>query len=104
MKKLNAIEKAFAILEGIVSRPDSGLSFSEIACRHKFPISSTHRILRTLTRTGYISYDKNAKKYRATLKLPSLGARVVESFNLYSHVQPYLEDSMTDRLKPVGCG
>jgi DNA-binding IclR family transcriptional regulator len=88
---VNTIEKAFFILERVVAHQDDGQSFSEIVKANNLPKSSTHRILRLLVGMGYLVFDQNTKKFRASLKIAKLGALVTENIDLRTVTHPYLQ-------------
>jgi DNA-binding IclR family transcriptional regulator len=84
------MDKAFAIIEAVVARQATGLSFSEVQTSTGFPKASTYRILKDLTRLGYLSFSTETKKYRGSLRLAALGAEVMGNFDLRNHVHPHL--------------
>ena len=88
---MSSLEKSFLVLEQVVARQDTGLSFSEIVFSNNFPKSSVHRILKILLTTGYLVYEEESKKYRGGLKLARLGAKVIENFDLRNIIRPHLQ-------------
>jgi len=89
---VNTIEKAFFILERVVTHQGDGQSFSEIVKTNDLPKSSAHRILRLLVDMGYLVFDQNTKKFRGSLKIAKLGALITESIDLRTVARPYLEN------------
>jgi DNA-binding IclR family transcriptional regulator len=89
---VNTIEKAFFILERVVTHQGVGQSFSEIVKTNDLPKSSAHRILRLLVDMGYLVFDQNTKKFRGSLKIAKLGALITESIDLRTVARPYLEN------------
>jgi len=88
---VNTIEKAFSILESVLTHQDSGLLFSEIVKANDLPKSSAHRILNLLVDLGYLVFDQNTKKFRGSLKIAKLGALVIENIDLRAVARPQLQ-------------
>jgi len=86
------LDRAFRIVEEVVSHQENGLSFAEIVALTGSPKSSTHRILKNLVALDYLVFDAPTGKYRGSLKLSSLGSEVLARFDLRNHVRPHLMD------------
>jgi DNA-binding IclR family transcriptional regulator len=84
-----AIERAMAVLRCFDDEVD-GLTLSELAHRTRLAVSTTHRILRTMCRAGFLDQDARTERYflaRATAILGQVAAR-----NLgFEHALPRLE-------------
>ena len=89
---MGSVERAFSILEAVVSKQDSGLSFIEIVNETGTPKATAHRILKDLVRMGFLSFTQETGRYRGSLKLAGLGAEVMANFDLRSHAHPHLID------------
>ncbi len=87
---MGTVEKAFQIIEQVVSHQHTGLSFSGVVSRTSLPKASTHRILKSLVRMGYLRFDTELGKYFGALKLSFLGSEVMAHFDLKSAVRPHL--------------
>ena len=87
---MNPLRKVFSIIETVVARQGSGLTYSEIVAALDLPRSSVHRILKDLTSLGYLSFNPETKKYFGSLRLAALGAEVMSSFQLRDHIRPHL--------------
>lgn len=87
---MGTVEKVFQILEQVVSHQGRGLSFSGVVARTNLPKASTHRILKSLVRMGYLRFDEEVGRYFGDLKLASLGSAVTSHFDLKGYVRPHL--------------
>jgi DNA-binding IclR family transcriptional regulator len=87
---MSSVEKVFQIIEQIVSHQERGLSFSGVVSRTSLPKASTHRILKSLVRMGYLRYETETGKYFGDLKLAFLGSAVTSHFDLKRYVRPEL--------------
>jgi IclR family KDG regulon transcriptional repressor len=87
---MNPLHKIFSVIESVVARQDTGMTYSEVVSALKIPKSSAHRILKDLTELGYLNFNPETKRYFGSLRLASLGAEVMSHFRLREHIRPYL--------------
>jgi DNA-binding IclR family transcriptional regulator len=87
---MSTVEKVFQIIEQVVSHQGKGLSFSGVVSRTNLPKASTHRILKSLVRMGYLRFDDEIGRYFGDLKLAFLGSAVTSHFDLKGYVRPHL--------------
>jgi len=87
---MNPLYKVFSIIEAIVTRQDKGVTYSGIVAALDLPKSTVHRILKDLTRLGYLNFNPETKRYFGSLRLAALGAEVMSHFQLRDHVRPNL--------------
>jgi DNA-binding IclR family transcriptional regulator len=87
---MSTVEKVFQIIEQVVSHQEKGLSFSGVVSRTNLPKASTHRILKSLVRMGYLRFDHEIGRYFGDLKLSFLGSEVTAHFDLKKYVRPDL--------------
>ena len=87
---MSTVEKVFQVIEQVVSHQEKGLSFSGVVSRTNLPKASTHRILKSLVRVGYLRFDDEVGRYFGDLKLSFLGSEVMEHFDLKGYVRPQL--------------
>jgi DNA-binding IclR family transcriptional regulator len=87
---MSTVEKAFQIIEQLVSHQEKGLSFSGVVSRTNLPKASTHRILKSLVCMGYLRFDDEIGRYFGDLKLAFLGSAVTSHFDLKGYVRPHL--------------
>ncbi len=101
---MSTVEKAFRIIEQIVSHQEKGLSFSDVVSSTKLPKASTHRILKSLVHLGYLRYDKEIGRYFGNIKLSFLGAEVMAHFDLKQFVRPHLLKLQAETRHPCHLG
>lgn len=87
---MNPLSKVFSIIEHIVSKQATGVTYSEIVAGLRLPKSSVHRILKDLTMLGYLNFNPETKRYFGSLRLAAIGAEVLSNFQLRDHVRPFL--------------
>jgi DNA-binding IclR family transcriptional regulator len=87
---MNPLYKVFSIIEAIVAKQDKGVTYSEIVAILDLPKSTVHRILKDLTRLGYLTFNPESKRYFGSLRLAAMGAEVMSHFQLRDHVRPKL--------------
>ncbi len=76
-----SIERAFAILE-YLDGARRGWNISELSRKLQIPKSSTHVIVLTLERLGYLTLDPWTRNYSLGLKVSGLGRGLIKSLNL----------------------
>jgi IclR family transcriptional regulator, acetate operon repressor len=67
-----SVERALAILE-FVDRSKRGWTMSELSRKLEMPKSTTHKLVATLERLGYLRKDSSTRSYILTLKVCGLG-------------------------------
>jgi len=87
---MSSTARILGIIETIVARQETGLTFTEIVAQSGMPKATVHRIVKELSEAGYLTFSPETKKYRGSLKLASLGAGVMASFDLRDHVHPQM--------------
>lgn len=87
---MSTVEKAFQIIEQVVSHQERGLLFSGVVSKTALPKASTHRILKSLVRLGYLRFEEETGRYFGDLKLSFLGSEVTSHFDLKHYVRPHL--------------
>jgi DNA-binding IclR family transcriptional regulator len=82
-KQLHAssIERAFAILE-FLDGSRRGWNISELSRKLRIPKSTTHVIVLSLQRLGYLALDPRTREYSLGLKVYGLGRGLMKSFSL----------------------
>lgn len=86
------LAKIFAIIETVISNQNTGMTYTDIVGRTGLPKSSVHRVLKELTQMGYLTFSRETKKYRGSMRLAAIGAEVMANFDVRDHVHPYLLD------------
>jgi len=87
-KSVPSVERALLILEALASSR-SGFGLSQLTCQLGVPRSSTHALLVTLERCGYVYRDHLTRRYR-------LGPQVLGLANM-----PLLHMALRDQARPV---
>lgn len=77
----SSIERAFAILE-FLDGSRRGWNISELSRKLRIPKSTTHVIVLTLQRLGYLTLDPRTREYSLGLKVYGLGRGLMRSFSL----------------------
>jgi len=90
-----SIERALSILQclGVSKR---GFSISELGRRLKIPKSSTHLILTTLERRGFLQKNTQTGRYHFGLQLVSLSRSALENLDLREEARPFLRSLMQE--------
>lgn len=88
---MSTLQKAFAIVETVVSRQPTGMTFAEIVAATGTPKASAHRILKELVAMGILTFAPRPARYRGSLKLAWLGCQVTANLDLRVLGHPHLE-------------
>ncbi len=88
---MSAIGRAFDIIEAVVAKQPSGLSFSGVVAATDAPKASAHRLLKELVEIGVLTFEPETARYRGSLKLAALGSEVIAHFDLRALVHPHLQ-------------
>ncbi|PYV16738.1 MAG: hypothetical protein DMG21_10700 [Acidobacteria bacterium] len=86
---VTSVERILAIME-LLSQAKTGLTLPEISRRLSLPKSSTHCLLLTLERHGYLMHDPSTRRYLFDLKLYSLANSALNGINLRVQACPCL--------------
>jgi DNA-binding IclR family transcriptional regulator len=87
---MGTVEKAFQVIEQVVSHQGKGLLFSDVVSKTALPKATTHRILKSLVRLGYLRFEEETGRYFGDLKLSFLGSEVTSHFDLKRYIRPHL--------------
>ena len=88
-----ALERALTVLE-VLAQSNRGFTVSELSRRLSLPKSSTHLILTTLERRGYLQKEKRTRRYRFGRKLATLSRTAVEHLEIAEEARPFLQSLM----------
>lgn len=69
------LEKGLSLLEALGGHPD-GVGVSQVAREVDLPVSTVHRLLATLVRRGFVSFDIESRRYYLGLRVFELSSRV----------------------------
>jgi len=84
-----AIDRALSVLE-LLAESRRGFSLSEVSPRLSLPKSSTHLILLTLQKRGYLQMNSQTGHYCFGLRLMSLSRSTLENLDLREEAKPFL--------------
>ena len=87
---MGSSERIIRVIETVVSHQHTGIRFAEIVEETRIAKATVHRLLGELIDLGILTFSFESKRYRASLKLASLGAGVIANFDLRNHVHPQL--------------
>jgi len=85
-----SVERSLAILE-MISKARSGLTLPELSRRLELPKSSTHCLLLTLERCGYLTRNERTHRFMLGLKLFSLANMAMIGIKLREQALPALQ-------------
>ncbi len=88
-----SVERTLAILESL-SEANTGLTLPELSRRLSLPKSSTHCLLLTLERRGYLIRNERTRRYMLALKLFSLANVALGGIKLRDQASPFLQGLM----------
>jgi IclR family acetate operon transcriptional repressor len=77
----NAVDRCVSLIEALVEE-SGGLSLVDLAARLEMPNSAVHRTLATLASRGYVRQDAATQAYALTLRLSTLGFRLLDARHL----------------------
>jgi DNA-binding IclR family transcriptional regulator len=96
-QKATSVERALAILE-CLDNSRRGLNISELARKLEIPKSSTHVIMLTLERLGYVQKREDSLNYTLGLKAYGLGQGMMKNLSMSEAALPYMR-VLTDQLQ-----
>lgn len=85
------VGKALALLTRLGDYPD-GAPATELARQVGFPLSTAHRLLGSLVRDGFASFDQESKRYTLGLRVFQLAQSVLRARGLSGLAKPVLEE------------
>ena len=84
-----ALEKSLQTID-LLSRHPQGLSLAEMADRLEFPKSTVHRILKTFIAYGYVSQNREDRKYSLGFRFLSMGSIILNNLDVRRAAGKYL--------------
>jgi len=82
--------KGLGVLERLAGREEP-MGISELAADLGLAQSNVHRLLQALVQCGYVQQDPLTRRYRCSMRLWELGARVSWGMNLPGLARPHME-------------
>jgi IclR family acetate operon transcriptional repressor len=89
------VEKACLLMEVLSDFP-AGLGISDLAQRVGMYKSTTHRLLGTLMKRGYVEQDEQTGRYKLGYTLLDLGMKLLSSIDLRREAAPFLQKLSAD--------
>lgn len=84
------VGKALHLLT-LLGQYSAGRSISDISRESGFPLSTTHRLLGSLARHGFVESDSESRRYRVGIKVFELGQRVSHARGFAGTAIPVLQ-------------
>lgn len=88
-----AIDRALTVLE-FLGRSKRGYSISEMSQKLRIPKSSTHLILATFERRGFLQKNRHNHRYSFGLRLLGLSRSALANLDLREEARPFLQTLM----------
>ncbi|MCC6616641.1 MAG: IclR family transcriptional regulator [Anaerolineae bacterium] len=87
------IRRSFALLETMATA-DTSLGITELAAANNLPLSTSHRLLKTLQELGYVEQDPDTHKYTLGVRFLNLRGAVIRQINLAAIAMPIMKALM----------
>lgn len=97
MQLVDRVLKAMEIL----SREEKGMSVSDLSEALEIPISSTHRVLRSLLENHFVVQDPESRQYGLSYKIFTLCSNMKAHNSLIIQARPYMKELAEEIQKPV---
>lgn len=91
------LEKGLVVIE-LLSKNNTRMSIQEITTQVDVTPTTAYRIMSTLQRLDYVSYNDKHKSYSLTRKMLRLGYQTIGEHDIVEQVLPYIR-SLRDRVK-----
>ena len=88
-----AVERGLAVLE-LLATTRNGLTLPELSRRLSLPKSSTHTLVVTLERRGYLHRNEHTGRYLFGLKILNLANMALTAVNVRTQAAPFLRELM----------
>jgi len=92
--RTDMVGKALLLLARLGDFPQGAVA-SDLARMCRFPLSTAHRLLGTLVRDGYATFDPATKRYSVGLRVFQLAQDALRAQGLTGTVRPVLEEVST---------
>ncbi|MFQ5834683.1 MAG: helix-turn-helix domain-containing protein, partial [bacterium] len=99
-KLIPAVDRVLSIIELLASEQRE-LSFSELSSSLNIPKPSLSRLLSNLQQRGYVSRNSVTRKYQLTLKLLTLGDRLLDRLDLREKARASMQKLMEKSKETV---
>lgn len=99
--KVPNLEKGLAVLD-YLSYSTKGKTLQEIKNDLEISQTTAYRILNTMVRLEYLTYNEDSKRYKLSRKLLTMGFRALNEHQLLETVLPHLRN-LRDETKETAC-
>jgi DNA-binding IclR family transcriptional regulator len=86
---VKSLHKVLDVIDVIAESGSAGVRY--LSSISGYPLATTHRIVSTLAKRGYLKQDPVTKTYALSMRFVELGNRVQQQLNLTSIARPHLE-------------
>ena len=97
---MQLVDRVLKTIE-LLSREEFGMSVTDLSEVLEIPLSSTHRVLKSLQDNHFVTQDPDTKKYRLSYKLYSICSGMREQNSLIMLARPYMRTLAEEIGKPV---
>ena len=101
-KFVTALARGLDVLRAFEPR-DNLLGNQEIARRTGLPKPTVTRLTYTLTKLGYLSYNKELERYQLGMGVLALGYATLANFGIRQIARPYMQD-LAEEVNALGSG
>jgi len=91
--EIRSVERAFGLLE-LLAHSDAPMGVCELADVTQLPQATVHRLLTTLVKLGYVSKDRETRRYTLGLRTFSLHGSVLRNMHLGIQAMPVMKALM----------
>lgn len=99
--RVPSLEKGLSILD-CLSRNNKGMTLQEIKEELELSQTTAYRIMNTMVRLEFLTYDERSRCYKLSLKLLTLGFRALNEHQLIETVLPHLQ-TLRDQVRETVC-
>ncbi len=99
---VSVVQKAFDVLEHLARYGDAGVS--QLSRELHIPLATVHRLLATLSVSGYVLKDPASQNYRLSTKVLQLSGSVLSRLNVRTIALPHMRRLAVDFRETVNLG
>ncbi|MGH9341944.1 MAG: IclR family transcriptional regulator [Acidobacteriota bacterium] len=90
-KQVKSAGRVLDILE-LLTNAQHGLKLSDISRELELPVSSTHGLIRTLLRRGYLERNSSHKTFKLGLKVLEIGSVYLQGIDVVEEAKPVMKE------------
>ena len=88
---MSSLSNAIYFINKVVEHQADGLTFTDLIRDSGIPQGSAHRTLKELTSLRVLAYDPDRKTYRGSMLLASIGAQILEKYDIRENTRQALK-------------